>query len=313
MFIRARNETKRRAAPRWVAQASRQASRLFGSASRRVVDAAGGIHQTAKLGASWAAGRDARRNRRDACATRAASGAIVPPRLRRAAARAFTLLEVMIAVLIISMLVISVFRFVRSVLQAVRISTEATVSKQEVAGLLNYLQTQLEDLPVQQAMPAGCPSSPPGVFGPPGVPAVPPAEPSGALSGTSHKYHDLAADEMEWVCSAGPGVLTTSGEDQYRVTLAIQNVKGKSNEYEIGLRRRPVDADEKNYNWLPLLRPAAALEIRYFEPRGKQWIDAWKEPVLKPSLVRVRIWRAKDEPRRRGRLRAAGRARCKAL
>jgi hypothetical protein len=90
-------------------------------------------------------------------------------------------------------------------------------------------------------------------------------------------------------------VLTTAAEDQYRVTLAIQNVKGKSNEYEIGLRRRTVETDEKNYNWLPLLRPAAALEIRYFEPRGKQWIDAWKEPILKPSLVRVRIWRAKDD------------------
>lgn len=225
-------------------------------------------------------------------------------KLRRAAARAFTLLEVMIAVLIISMLVISVFRFVRSVLQAVRISTDATVSKQEVSGLLNYLQTQLEDLPVQQAMPPVAGNIAPGLNN--GATAVPignlaltsssASTPSGALSGTSHKYHDLAADEMEWVCSAGPGVLTTSGEDQYRVTLAIQNVKGKSNEYEIGLRRRPVDADEKNYNWLPLLRPAAALEIRYFEPRGKQWIDAWKEPVLKPSLVRVRIWRAKDEP-----------------
>jgi prepilin-type N-terminal cleavage/methylation domain-containing protein len=229
------------------------------------------------------------------------------PRLRRLATRAFTLLEVMIAVLIISLLVISVFRFVKSVLQAVRISTEATVAKQEVAGLISYLQTQLEDLPVQQAMPAVANLAPNGAgivpTGPPGRPNVPgpagipqPPQLLGVLSGTSHKYHDLPADEMEWVCPAGPGILTTAGEDQYRVTLAIQNVKGKNNEYEIGLRRRTVDTDEKNYNWLPLLRPAAALEIRYFEPRGKQWIDAWKEPILKPSLVRVRIWRAKDEP-----------------
>ncbi|HEV7406115.1 MAG TPA: prepilin-type N-terminal cleavage/methylation domain-containing protein [Chthoniobacteraceae bacterium] len=234
--------------------------------------------------------------------------------------RAFTLLEVMIAVLIISMLVISVFRFVKSVLQAVQISTDATVSKQEVAGLLSYLQTQLEDLPVQQAMPAsGFVINGPGTLqlggnntlrsgdgtaaiGGQGGTNGPVTGPSAAvmqlntLTGISHKYHDLPADEMEWVCAAGPGVLTTSGEDQYRVTLAIQNVKGKSNEYEIGLRRRPVEADEKNYNWLPLLRPAAALEIRYFEPRGKQWIDAWKEPILKPSLVRVRVWRSKDEP-----------------
>jgi hypothetical protein len=193
----------------------------------------------------------------------------------------------------------------------VRVSTETTLSKQEVAGLISYLQTQLEDLPVQQASPALAltPLSP-GIARIPDTNSPPlsssgtikiradnqlGAVPLGVLSGTSHKYHDLAADEMGWVCSAGPGVLTTAGEDQYRVTLAIQNVKGKNNEYEIGLRRRTVESDESNYNWLPLLRPAAALEIRYFDPRGKQWIDAWNEPIFKPSLIRVRIWRTKDE------------------
>lgn len=227
----------------------------------------------------------------------------------------------MVAVLVIALLMISVFRFVKSVLQAVRISTDVTLSKQEVTGLMNYLQVQLEDLPVQQAMPAtgitgtgagtiqlsGQSTFPPlnsGTLklkgGQPGLNTatasmVGPAMQLNTLSGTQHKYGDHSADEMEWVCAAGQGTLTTSGEDQYRVVLAIQNVKGKSNEYEIGLRRRPIEADEKDYNWLPLLRPAAALEIRYFEPRGKQWIDAWKEPILKPSLVRVRVWRTKND------------------
>ncbi len=59
-----------RVAPRWVAQASR----LFGSASRRVVDAACGNHSRVSTYASSTAGRDARRDRRDACATRAAFG-----------------------------------------------------------------------------------------------------------------------------------------------------------------------------------------------------------------------------------------------
>ena len=185
------------------------------------------------------------------------------------ARRAFTLLEVMIAVLIIAMLMVSVYRFVKSVLVAVNVSTETTVTKQEMEGFMSFVSTQLADLPIKQ---------------------------QGVLAGTPHKYNNLPADEMDWVCIGGHGVLTTSAPDQYRVTLAIQNVKGRNNEYEIGLRRRPVDADERNYNWLPLLHPAAALEIRYFEPRGKQWIEAWQDPVLRPTLVRVRVWRTKDEP-----------------
>ena len=185
------------------------------------------------------------------------------------ARRAFTLLEVMVAVLIIAMLVVCVYRFVRSVLVAVNAGTQSAVAKQEMEGFMNFLQLELADLPIKQ---------------------------QGVLAGTPHKYNNLPADELEWVCPSGHGVLTTSAPDTYRVTLAIQNVKGKNNEYEIGLRRRSVDADEKNYNWLPLLHPAVALEVRYFEPRGKQWIEAWQDPVLRPSLVRVRIWRSKDAP-----------------
>ena len=179
----------------------------------------------------------------------------------------FTLLEVMIAVLITSMLMFSIYRFVKASLQAIKVSTESTVRQQEIVGLTNFLQQQLEDIPARQ---------------------------QGALLGTPHSYQDKPSDEIEWLSTAGHGVLTTAAEDQYRVVLAIQNVKDKSGDLEIGLRRRPIDADEKLYNWVSLLRPAAALEIRYFDPRQKAWIDAWKDPAFRPSLVRFRIWRTAD-------------------
>jgi prepilin-type N-terminal cleavage/methylation domain-containing protein len=186
----------------------------------------------------------------------------------RTSGQGFTLLEVMIAVMITSMLMFAIFRFVKACLQAINVSTEATVAQQEVVGFISYLQFQLEEIPARQ---------------------------QGALLGTPHNYNDKPSDEMEWLCTAGPGVLTTAAEDQYRVVLALQNSKDKKGELEIGLRRRPIDADEKTYSWVPLLKPAAALEIRYFEPRQKAWIDAWKDPALRPSLVRIRVWRAADQ------------------
>src|SRR4051794_1137843 len=99
---------------------------------------------------------------------------------RAKAARAFTLLEVMIAVLIISMLMMGVYRFVKSVLIAVNVSTESTVTKQQMEGFMSFLTAQLGDLPIKQ---------------------------QGVLTGTPHKYNNLPADEMDWVCLAGQGVL----------------------------------------------------------------------------------------------------------
>lgn len=112
--------------------------------------------------------------------------------------RGFTLLEVMVSVLIVSLLVMTVYRFLTANLTAIHNSTEAMNEREEVTGLVNFLQTLLEDLPQKQ---------------------------QGALIGNPNKYHDLASDEMQWICRAGHGVLTMSAPDEYRVTLAIQPIK----------------------------------------------------------------------------------------
>lgn len=183
--------------------------------------------------------------------------------------RGFTLIEVMVAALIISLLVMTIYRFLSANLTAIRISTEVTSTREELNGLVSFLQTLLEDLPQKQ---------------------------QGVLIGNPNKIHDLASDEMQWVCRAGHGLLTMSAPDEYRVTLAIQPVEKTSSELEIGLRRQLSTSDEHTYNWLSLIRPAAALEIRYFDPRLNAWIDRWSDINVRPSLVRFRIWRTADQP-----------------
>ncbi len=181
---------------------------------------------------------------------------------------AFTLLEVMVAVVIISLMMVSIYRFVRTNLVAIHTSAEIAAERQELAGLIDFVQAQLEDLPARQ---------------------------QGVLMGDPNKFNDLASDEMHWICRAGHGVLTTSAPDEYRVTLAIQPVEKSSRELEIGLRRQPTNVDQKNYHWLPLLRPAAALEIRYFDDRLNAWVDRWNVPERRPPLVRLRVWKIADE------------------
>lgn len=193
----------------------------------------------------------------------------LPPSFSAPASFAFTLLEVLIAVLIIGMLVTTLYRFVQSNLTAIKTTSEVVTERQQIAGLIDFLQVQLQDLP---------------------------AGSQGVLTGSGGKIRDRASDQMEWICQAGQGLFTTAAPGEYRATLAIQPVDKSSSELEIGLRRRFSDSEEKNYNWLPLLRPAAALEIRYFDKRLNAWIERWTDQNVRPSLVRVRIWRDAENP-----------------
>lgn len=201
---------------------------------------------------------------------------------RRSNRRAFTLLEVMVATMIVAMLALTLYRFIGANLTAIRVSTEISEERETLQAVVRYLQMQLNDLP-----PKG----------------------QAALTGRANKFHDLSNDEMSWTCTAGPGLMTSAAATGlYRVTLTVQPVDERSSETELGLRRRPAEADApvdgalfgrggrgNQYNWLPLIRPMAALEIRYFDPRINAWLDAWNDQNARPQLVRLRMWKNPDD------------------
>lgn len=180
---------------------------------------------------------------------------------------AFTLFEIMIAVVIVAMMMLTVYRFVQSNLTAIRISTEISEEKQSLTGLVNFIQDQLNNLP-------------------PGNPNV--------LTGEFLKINNLRGDRMEWISRAGEGVLTEAAPDEYRVTLTLERV-GDTDEMAIGIRRRLVDEDIKNSKFMPLLRNAVAFKVRYFDRRRNGYSENWRYPDAKPWLVEVSIWREGDE------------------
>ncbi len=187
---------------------------------------------------------------------------------RRARRAGFTLLEVMVGVLVISMLTFSLYRFVQTSLLAVQTSTDHTVDNQAMVGLVNFVQGELNEIPAQG---------------------------QGTLLGTAGKSHDQAQDQMQWICKPGQGLLTTAGNGDYFVTLTIQPVADRhSSDWEIGIRRRTINSDESDFNWLPLLRPAAAIEMRYYDPRVSAWLERWNDQSTRPTLVRLRVWRTND-------------------
>ena len=93
--------------------------------------------------------------------------------------RAFTLIEVMVAVVITMLLAVSLYRFLSTSLDAIASTTESTLEQEKLAGFINYVEGQLHDIP-----PKG----------------------QGLLLGTANKFHDLSSDEIQWLCKPGSGV-----------------------------------------------------------------------------------------------------------
>jgi hypothetical protein len=193
---------------------------------------------------------------------------------------AFTLLEMILALMITSMTVLTLYHFVSVQLTGIRTSSELGRDRETHDSVVHFLLGQMN--------------------------AVPPGD-DGTLLGKAYKFRGLSADEITWRCPGGEGVLTTAAPGYYFTTLVVQPVSERSTETELGLRRQTVQGNSTaidlgrggsggHYNWLSMVRPMAAMEIRYFDGKAKKWVDNWADAVNRPSLVRVRLWRHADDP-----------------
>jgi prepilin-type N-terminal cleavage/methylation domain-containing protein len=182
----------------------------------------------------------------------------------------FTLLEITLAVGILAMMSLAIYRFVQSNLIAMRVSSEASMSDARYTGLRDLLVTQW------QGLGAG----------------------NGAMTGEPFKLNDISRDEITWICGAGPGLLTRYAPGDFKVVLRLQRENEKSNRLDLGLLRKPKDdpsAGHEHETWVPLINDVGSLQIRYFDPRLNTWIDRWTDTLLLPRLVKVVLGR-KDAP-----------------
>lgn len=184
-----------------------------------------------------------------------------------------------IALMITAMIVVTLYRFVSAHLMTIRVSRDLGDERESLDAIINLVQGQLENLPALQ---------------------------TDALTGKAYKFHGLSNDELTWTCPPGSGLLTTAAKGMYSVTLTVQPVDEKSAETELGLRRRPAPGNnssvellrgggENRYDWRPLIRPMAMLEVRFFDSVNNQWVDQWAEGVRRPALVRLRLQKRADQ------------------
>lgn len=179
---------------------------------------------------------------------------------------AFTLLEITLAVAILSVMSLAIYRFVQTNIAAMRVSSELDATEARYAGLRRLLMQQL------QSLPSG----------------------SGALLGEPLRVRDRDRDDLTWICAAGPGLLTRYAPGDYRVSLRLRTHDSKSKQLDLGIVRKPKNdaaIGNQHESWVPLLENVASFQVRYFDPRLNSWVQRWTDTVTLPRLVKIVIGR----------------------
>ena len=179
---------------------------------------------------------------------------------------AFTLLEVMLAVIILGMMSLAIYRFVQANVTAMRVSAEADAVEARYDGLRELLTQQLQSLP-------------PG---------------TAALAGEPLKIEGHDRDELTWFCTAGPGLLTRYATGDFQVSLRLRPHDAKSRQLDLGLLRKPKDdtaVSNEHETWVRLIDNVGTLQIRFFDSRLNTWVQRWTDTVTLPRLVKVVIGR----------------------
>jgi prepilin-type N-terminal cleavage/methylation domain-containing protein len=184
----------------------------------------------------------------------------------------FTLLEIMLAVGILGLMSLAIFRFVQSNMTALRLSSDTAAMDSQYDGLRDLLTAEWQSLSPLQAK----------------------------LSGEPFKLNDRERDVISWNCRAGRGLLTRYAPGDFTVALRLQPENEKSDRLDLGLLRKPKndsDVGEKHETWVPLIKNVSSLQISYFNPRlgVNPWVDRWPNTSQLPALIRLTVGRT-DSP-----------------
>ena len=188
-----------------------------------------------------------------------------PPRAHRPRA-AFTLLEIILSVAILSMVALALYQFVGSTLISASVAYNAGTLQSELAGFNRVFQAQAANLPARV--------------------------PSGAqlLTGKSKRGAGAAADSIMWISPPGNGVFARRGEGYFFATLElVPNRDGSRLVLSRAVIQPVPNLPPKPLPDVPLISNVASFEVAYYDARINSWVDDWNDPVALPNLVRFRM------------------------
>ncbi len=179
----------------------------------------------------------------------------------------FTLLEVMLAVAIIAVITLGLYRFVAGSIGAAKAADSFAAREAELAGFDRFVQSQFIRLPSRL---------PPGAVLLEGKPAR-----GGA-----------ARDTVTFLAQPGNGLLARRADGIFVATLEVVQPKGVKRPTLV-LSRQRVDQQVLGRPSAPimveLLPGVSALEIAYYDARINSWVESWADAAALPDLVRLRL------------------------
>jgi hypothetical protein len=173
----------------------------------------------------------------------------------------------MLAVAILGMMAMAIFRFVQSNMTALQVSSVTAANDAQYDGLRDLLTTEWQRLSPLRAK----------------------------MMGEPFKLNDRERDEIKWNCGSGPGLLTRYAPGEFTVVLRLQPDNENGDQLDIGLLRKPVgdsDTAEGHESWVPLIRNVTSLEITYFDPNANIWLPRWPGGPRLPALVKISVGRS---------------------
>ena len=177
----------------------------------------------------------------------------------------FTLIEIMLAVGILGIMSVAIFRFVQSNMTALYVSSDTAAADAQYDGLRELLTAEWQSLSPFRAN----------------------------MTGEPFKLGDRERDEIRWSCGAGPGLLTRYAPNDFTVALRLQPGNEKSGRLDLGFLRKPKndsDIGEGHETWVPLIKNVTSLEINYFNAGTNTWSPRWPSHGL-PWLIKIKVER----------------------
>jgi hypothetical protein len=175
-------------------------------------------------------------------------------------------MEIMLAVAILGMMSVAIFRFVQSNMIALQLSSDTAAADAQYDGLRDLLTAEWQSLDRLRANMAGEP----------------------------FKLGDRERDEIKWKSSAGPGLLTRYAPGDFTVVLRLQPENEKGSRLDLGFSRKAQedsDTGEARESWVPLIKNVNSLEISYFDAAANNWLPRWPLGRQLPLLVKITVGR----------------------
>src|SRR2546430_14370080 len=151
----------------------------------------------------------------------------------------FKLLEIMLAVGILGLMSLAIFRFVQANTMALQLSSDTAARDSQYDGLRDLLTSEWQSLTSVRSK----------------------------MYGEPFKLNERERDWIRWNSGAGPGLLTRYAPGDFTVTLGLQPENNKSDRLDLRFLRKlndDPDLGAGHQTRVPLIKNVSRLQISYF-------------------------------------------------